>query len=90
MARQRVTNITKYWKIIHGKTADRSEKLNEVFPLARDYHDSVSSFVPWLTTAELDMQAFGTVSYEHAQLTKQRAELKVSKTDLPCEIYSKK
>ena len=78
MARQRITNITKYWKIIQRKTADRSEKLKEVLPLVRDYHDSVTSFVPWLTTAERDMQAFGTVSCDHAQLTKQRAELKVS------------
>jgi hypothetical protein len=78
MARQRVTNITKYWKLIHRKTADRSEKLNEVFPRVRDYHDSVTSFVPWLTTAERDMQAFGTVSFDQSQLTKQRAELKVS------------
>ena len=78
MARQRVTNITKYWKIIHRKTADRSEKLNEVYPLVRDYHDSVTSFVPWLTTAEQDMQAFGTVSLDHAKLMRQRAELKVS------------
>ena len=80
MARQRVTNITKYWKIIQRKTADRSEKLNEVFPLVRDYHDSVTSFVPWLATAELDMQTFGTVSCDHARLTKQRAELKVSES----------
>lgn len=80
MARQRVTNITKYWKILHRKTADLSEKLNEVFPLVRDYHDSVTSFVPWLTTAERDMLAFDTVSFDHAQLTKQRAELKVSES----------
>ena len=81
MARQRVANITKYWKIIHRKTADRSEKLNEVYPLVRDYHDSVTSFVPWLTTAEQDMQAFGTVSLDHAKLMKQRAELKVSENN---------
>lgn len=80
MARQRVTNITKYWKILHRKTADRSEKLNEVFPLVRDYHDSMTSFVPWLTTAERDMHVLDTVSFDHAQLTKQRAELKVSES----------
>ena len=82
MARQRVTNITKYWKIIHRKTADRSDNLNEVLPLVRDYHDSVTSFVPWLTAAEQDMQAFGTVNLDHAQLVKQRAELKVSENTL--------
>lgn len=79
-ARQRVINITKYWRIIQRKTADRSEKLNEVFPLVRDYHDSVTSFMPWLSIAERDMLAVGTVSCDHAQLRKQRAELKVSAT----------
>lgn len=79
MARHKVTNITKYWKIIQKKIADRTNKLNETMPLVREYHESMTTFLPWLTTAEKSLQALVIGKKNQHDLAEQRAEIKVSR-----------
>lgn len=67
----KLNDATQRWETVKKQTADRQEQLDQVLPLAKEFHSEIQDITPWLNEAEKRLQAVEPDSCDLRSIDKQ-------------------
>ena len=67
----KLNDATQRWESVKKQTADRQEQLDQVLPLAKEFHSEIQDIKPWLSEAEKRLQAVELDSCDLRSIDKQ-------------------
>ena len=67
----KLNDATQRWESVKKQTADRQEQLDQVLPLAKEFHSEIQDIKPWLSEAEKRLQAVELDSCDLRSIEKQ-------------------
>lgn len=67
----KLNDATQRWETVKKQTADRQERLDQVLPLAKEFHSEIQNITPWLNEAEKRLQAVEPDSCDLRSIDKQ-------------------
>lgn len=82
----KLTDTTQRWDSVKRQTADRQEQLDQVLPLAKEFHGEMQDIKPWLSDAEKRLQSVEPDVCDQRSIDKQLDTL----SDLKKEIADRK
>lgn len=67
----KLSDTTQRWDSVKRQTAERQEQLNQVLPLAKEFHSEMQDIKPWLSAAEKRLQGVEPDVCDHKSIEKQ-------------------
>ena len=67
----KLNDATQRWESVKKQTADRQEQLDQVLPLAKEFHSEIQDLKPWLSEAEKRLQVLEPDSCDLRSIEKQ-------------------
>lgn len=67
----KLNDATQRWESVKKQTADRQEQLDQVLPLAKEFHSEIQDIKPWLSEAEKRLQTVEPDSCDLRSIDKQ-------------------
>lgn len=67
----KLNDATQRWETVKKQTADRQEQLDQVLPLAKEFHSEIQDLKPWLSEAEKRLQVLEPDSCDLRSIEKQ-------------------
>ena len=73
--KERLDDLASRWNAVKGKVDDRKSKIDEVVVVAKCYHDSLQSVLPWMSDSETWVDSLEPVSCDEKSIAKERKTL---------------
>ena len=67
----KLNDATQRWEFVKKQTTDRQEQLDQVLPLAKEFHSEIQDLKPWLSEAEKRLQVLEPDSCDLRSIEKQ-------------------
>ena len=78
----KLNDATQRWESVKKQTADRQEQLDQVLPLAKEFHSEIQDLKPWLSEAEKRLQVLEPDSCDLRSIEKQMDTLDELKEEI--------
>ncbi len=74
-----IDDIDRRWSELQTKVTMRSECIQRLLPLSRDYSEAVERLLPWMSTVDIEARSLYPLSCEIETLIQQKRVVEVCK-----------